>query len=304
MELAIMIEGQNGLNWPRWQKLAQAVDNLGFVGLYRSDHFTNSQPPDIDSLELWVSLTWLASHTRRIQFGPLVSPVSFRDPVFTARMAMQVDELSGERLQLGLGAGWQEREHELFDYPLLDPRDRFRRFEEGLQVITQLMRSDEPVTFTGDYYRLREALLLPKSSRPGGPPIVVGGNGPKYTLPVVVKYAHEWNCVALTVDRFANLNAHLDLLLKKVGRKPIEVKRSMMTNLVFGRSEDQLQQKLKGRRREDLIARGGIVGTPAEVIAQLRSYSAVGLERIMLQWLDLDDLAGLEELAGTVLPQV
>jgi F420-dependent oxidoreductase-like protein len=304
MELAIMIEGQNGLNWPRWQKLAQAVDDLGFVGLYRSDHFTNSQPPDIDSLELWVSLTWLAAHTRRIEFGPLVSPVSFRDPVFTARMAVQVDDLSGERLQLGLGAGWQEREHEMFDYALLNPRDRFKRFEEGLQVITQLMRSDQPVTFTGEYYSLREALLLPKSPRPEGPPIVIGGNGPKYTLPLVVGFAHEWNCVALTVDRFADLNAQLDLLLEKSGRKPTEVKRSMMTNLVFGRDEDQLQQKLKGRKREDLIARGVIVGRPAEVVAQLRNYAAVGLQRIMLQWLDLDDLEGLEELAATVLPQV
>src|SRR5512143_629300 len=109
-----MIEGQNGLTWPRWQRLAQAVEELGFAGLYRSDHFTNSEPPDIDALELWVSLTWLASHTQRIDFGPLVSPVSFRHPVQTARMASAVDDLSAGRLVLGLGAGWNVREHELF----------------------------------------------------------------------------------------------------------------------------------------------------------------------------------------------
>lgn len=109
MEIALMVEGQNGLNWPRWQRIAQAAEDLGFVGLYRSDHYTNASGPDLDSLELWVSLTWLASHTSRIEFGPIVSPVSFRHPTMTARMAAAVDDLSGGRLQLGLGAGWQVR---------------------------------------------------------------------------------------------------------------------------------------------------------------------------------------------------
>ncbi|MFN2277441.1 MAG: LLM class flavin-dependent oxidoreductase, partial [Candidatus Promineifilaceae bacterium] len=104
MEVAIMIEGQNGLNWPRWKRLAMAVEALGFAGLYRSDHYTNMNPPDEDSLELWVSLTWLAGNSERIEFGPLVSPVSFRHPTMTARMASAVDDLSGGRLWLGLGA--------------------------------------------------------------------------------------------------------------------------------------------------------------------------------------------------------
>ena len=109
LEVAIMIEGQNGLNWDRWRRIAGAVEQLGFVGLYRSDHFTNSRPPDTDSLELWVSLTWLAANSKRLEFGPLVSPVSFRHPAMTARMASAVDDLSGGRLNLGLGAGWQAR---------------------------------------------------------------------------------------------------------------------------------------------------------------------------------------------------
>ncbi len=114
MDIAIMLEGQNGLNWTNFKRIARAVEDLGFAGLYRSDHFTNADPPDKDSLELWISLTWLAGNTSRIEFGPLVTPVSFRDPVFTARMAKDVDDLSGERLHLGVGAGWQEREHEMF----------------------------------------------------------------------------------------------------------------------------------------------------------------------------------------------
>ena len=120
MDIAIMIEGQNGLNWPRWKQIVRLVEDLGFAGLYRSDHFTNADPADIDSLELWVSLTWLAGNTERIEFGPLVTPFSFRHPAHTARMAGAVDDLSGGRLTLGLGAGWQDREHEKFGFPLLD----------------------------------------------------------------------------------------------------------------------------------------------------------------------------------------
>src|SRR5947199_9439514 len=105
IQVAIMIEGQNGLNWPRWQRIVKAAEDLGFVGVFRSDHYTNREPPDMDSLELWVSLTWLASHTSRIVFGPMVSPVSFRHPTMTARMASAVDDLSGGRLTLAVGAG-------------------------------------------------------------------------------------------------------------------------------------------------------------------------------------------------------
>ena len=119
MDVAIMIEGQDGLNWTRWQRIGLAVEALGFAGLYRSDHFTNPEAPDKDSLELWLSLTWLASHTQRIEFGPLVTPVSFRHPVFTARIGAQLDDLAGGRLTLGVGAGWEEREHTAFGFDLL-----------------------------------------------------------------------------------------------------------------------------------------------------------------------------------------
>jgi alkanesulfonate monooxygenase SsuD/methylene tetrahydromethanopterin reductase-like flavin-dependent oxidoreductase (luciferase family) len=110
-EVAIMIEGQDGLDWPRWQRLARTVEDSGYAGLFRSDHFTNPTGPKLDALELWSSLTWLADNTNSIEFGPLVSPVSFRHPVITAWTASTVDSLAGGRLRLGIGAGWQEREH-------------------------------------------------------------------------------------------------------------------------------------------------------------------------------------------------
>ncbi len=300
-EIAIMLEAQNGLNWPRFQRIARAVEDLGFAGLYRSDHVTNMNPPDLDSLELWVSLTWLATHTTRIEFGPLVSPVSFRDPVMTARMAAAVDDLSGGRLHLGLGAGWQEREHRLFGWNLLSLPERFHRLRDGLEVVTRLLGSDEPVSYTGKYAYLEEATLLPRPLRPGGPPILIGGNGPRYTLPLVAQYAAIWNGFSITPDKLTRLNAQLDELLAAHGRRPQEVKRTAMIGLTFGRDETELRAKLKGRSPDELRGRGVIVGTPGAVVEQVGTLAEAGASRIMLQWLDLDDLDGLEALASAVL---
>jgi len=303
LEIAIMIEGQNGLTWPRWQKIVRLVEDAGFVGLFRSDHFTNSNPPNMESLELWTSLTWLASNTRRIEFGPLVTPFSFRHPVHTARMASAVDDLSNGRLTLGLGAGWNEREHHLFGFDLLEPNSRFERFNEGMEVVTRLLQSDEPVTFEGHYYQLHGATLLARPQRPGGPRILVGGNGVKRTLSYVVRYADEWNCVTLTPQEFSDMNTKLDEILNTVGRKPESVRRSMMTGCVFGKDDATLKKKVaaRGKSLEQLHQDGIVAGNLSTVKEQLRDLEQAGLQRIMLQWLDLDDLESLEVLAKGVL---
>lgn len=306
MRVAITIEGQRGLTWPRWQRLATAVEDLGFYGLYRSDHFLDESPPDQDSLELWTSLTWLASHTESIEFGPLVTPVSFRHPVHTARMAKEVDDLSGGRLVLGVGAGWEGgvREHEMFGFDLLDTSSRFARFEEGLQVITQLLRQEDPVMLDGDYYQLHDAHLLPRSQRPGGPPIMIGGNGPQRILPLAARYADEWNGIFRTPQQFDQLNRLLDSLLLEIGRSPGEVMRSQMKGLVYGRHQSDLDQKLNGRSVAELFARGFIAGTPSQIVDQLSEFKAVGLQKVMLHWENLEDLDGLESFAQTVLAQI
>lgn len=301
MEIALMIEGQHGLNWPRFKRLARAVEDLGFAGLFRSDHFTNTEPPDLDSLELWVSLTWLAGHTERIEFGPMVSPVSFRNPVFTARIGKDVDDLSNGRLILGVGAGWQEREHHNFGFDLLDVGPRLDRFEEGLEVITRLLKQDEPASFDGDYFQLRDAVLLPKPQRPGGPPLLIGGNGPKRTLPLVAKYADEWNGVFLPPTRYAELNQHLTNLLQDAGRDPKSVRRSLMTQVNFGRSDTEVRELVADREIDALRARGIVVGTASAVQDHLAELAEVGVQRVMLQWMDLDDIDRLEAMAQVLL---
>lgn len=303
LEIAVMIEGQNGLNWERWQKIARLVEDAGFVGLYRSDHFTNGNLPDLDSLELWTSLTWLADNTRRIEFGPLVTPFSFRHPAFTARVASAVDDLSGGRLTLGLGAGWQDREHNLFGFDLLEPKARYDRFEEGLEVVTHLLQSGQPVTFEGLYFQVRGAVLLPRPQRNGGPRILVGGDGGKRMRSLIARYAVEWNCVMLTPLDFAERNRLLTETLIAAGREPESVRRSMMTGCIFGKDEASLREKLSARDRtfEQLHERGIVAGSAEQVREQLGRLEEAGLERIMLQWLDLDDLEGLEALAKAVL---
>lgn len=309
IEVTIFLEGQNGLNWPRFQRLAKAVEDFGFTGFFRSDHFTNANPPDKDSLELWVSLTWLASHTRKIEFGPLVSPISFRHPAFTARMAAAVDDLSGGRLILGLGAGWQEREHNNYGFDLLPKRERFDRFEEGLEVIQELLTSDEPVDYNGRYFRLEGGILLPRPGRQDGPPILIGGNGIKRTLPLTARYAREWNALMTTADRFSELNQLLDELITSQGRAAEDVRRSMMVGCIFGKDQTQLQERVTQRTGgkftiAELRDQGRVVGTPNQMADQLNQLAEAGVQRVMLQWLDLDDIEGLEAIARHVLPQL
>ena len=298
LEFTIMIEGQNGLNWTRWQRIAKTVDALGFVGLYRSDHYTNANPPDMDSFEMWTSLTWLATHTQRIQFGPLVTPLSFREPTMTARMANAVDELSGGRFTLGLGAGWQEREHTNYGYNLLDLKSRFARFEEGLKIITHLLTNDQPLTFDGAYYKLKDAVLLPRPKRKI--PILIGGRGEKKTLSFVAKYADEWNALMLPRAKYTELNQKLDELLARNNSKPSDVRRSIMTGCFFGKDEAALKKKLEGRNMDQLRERQFIVGTKNEVVDQLGKFAEAGVQRVMLQWLDLDDMENLGALGEVV----
>ena len=298
IEVALMIEGQDGLTWDAWRRIARIAEDGGFAGLFRSDHFYNPNPPEKASLECWISLAWLASHTSRIEFGPLVSPMSFRDPRLLARQAAAVDDLSGGRLLVGLGAGWQEREHKAFGYDLLERGPRFARYRDGVQVVSLLLHGDEPVSFKSDYFPLGGAILLPRPKQKVR--IVIGGNGPRRTLGLAAQFADEWNCTYQTPHGFRELSAALDARLAERGREPREVKRTMMTGIILGRDSAELEQRLAGRSAESMRARGALVGSPAELREQLAELEAAGLQRVMLQWLWLDDFEGMQALGKAV----
>lgn len=305
MELCLMIEGQEGLTWERWKRIARGAEDLGYAGLFRSDHFTIPHHPNDDSLELWASLTWLASHTERIEFGPLVAPVSLRHPVFIARTGKDIDTLSGGRLTLGIGGGWQDLEHEMFGFPLLKGKGRFERFQEGAEVVYRLLRESGPVSYDGEYYQLREAQLLPPPMAPGRPPLLIGGHGRRRTLPLAARLADEWNCAFQSPETYRDLNRTLDGLIESERRDPASVRRSVMTNILYGQDQADLERKVRARgsNLDEQRTRPIIVGAGDEIIPQLRAYQRAGVQRIMLQWLELDDLAGIASLAETALPE-
>jgi len=318
VKISISVEGAAGLTWAHWARLVTEVEGRDFSGLFLSDHFTGPFPPSQDSLEMIVALTFLADHTERVRFGPMVAPLSVRDPVMLARQASALDDLGGGRMVLGVGAGWMEREHDMFGYDLGDIPTRFARLEEGLEVMSRLLRSDEPVSYEGRYFRLREAQLLPRPRRAGGPHILVGGSGPRRTLPLVARYADIWNAQQLSPDGVRERSARLDELLRENGRQPGDVKRTLTLPVVCGRDEGELERRvswprsfpdfthaplavLLGFMRE---AFGAIVGPPDDVVGQIQAYGAAGIEEIVVQWFGLDDIDGIELLAEQVLPHL
>lgn len=317
VEVSIAAEGVFGLTWPAWKRLLRAVEDLGFAGLYLADHFVPPQPPDYPSLDLIVALTYLATETDRVRFGPLVAPLSHRNPVHLARQAAALDDLSGGRMVLGVGAGWMEREHEMFGYDLGDVPARMDRLEEGLQVISGLLRSDEPVSLSGQYFNLRAA-VLPGPKRSGGPPILVGASGPKRGLPLVARYADVWNTQQLTPDQVRERSVLLDKLLLQVGRRPGDVRRTFNAPIVCGRTPDELEARVKGFRRFADFADLSLdevltnlrewfvpfLGTPEAIVAQIRAYQDAGISEVTLQWFDTEDVEGLEILASEVLPSL
>lgn len=319
VKLSILVEGAHGLTWPRWKEFVALAEGMGYTGLYGSDHFTlGGAPPDKDSLELVTSMAYAVDHSARIEVGQLVSPVSFRDPIMLTRQMLALDDLSGGRIVFGVGAGWNVREHAMFGYGLGEIKTRMDRFAEALEVIHLLLHSDTPVSFSGQYYQLNDAILLPRPQRPGGPPLLIGGGGPRRTLPLVAKYADIWNTSMILPEALREKTAILNELLRKQGRQPSDVRRTLMTPIYCGTTTAELAQQASGRQKsnpaladlppEGLVeqqrGRGAIVGTPEEVIARIGVYASLGIDEIMVQWFAQDDLDALQMIAERVLPKV
>jgi F420-dependent oxidoreductase-like protein len=310
MDVGIMIEGQEGLTWERWWRLAAAAEDLGYESLCRSDHLTglggDSKRP---SLETWVSLTALATRTRRIRFGPMVSPLTFYHPVLLAKMAAAVDGLSGGRFDLGIGAGWTEHEHTTFGIPFPPLKERMDRLEHGARAIRAL-DAGKPVTLAQPHYPLKNAESYPRAPK-GRLRLVIGGRGEKRTLRVVAEHADEWNVTRVDVGAYPAKYAVLAAHCKAVGRDPESIRRSLMVPLAIGRDTAEVARRVAGARatfpalpdgEAAWRAAGFLAGPPAQVLADLDRWKAAGMQRILLQMLDQEDIAALELFARTVLP--
>ncbi|HYM49173.1 MAG TPA: LLM class F420-dependent oxidoreductase [Candidatus Limnocylindrales bacterium] len=307
MRIGLMIEGQEGLTWERWFRIAGRVEEAGLDSLWRSDHFFSVMGrPERPSLEAWTSLAALAERTRRIRFGPLVSPMTFRHPALLARMAAAVDLLSNGRLVLGVGAGWNEEEHAAYAIALPPMRERMDRLEEGIDVIRALWTGG-PVTREGRYYPLRGATGLPRPAQSPGPPILIGGDGEQRLLRIVAQHADEWNSHAHGVDAYRHKRAKLEEHCRAVSRDPQAIARSLMTGVLIasdpagvaerGRWFKAFLPSLAAASAVEVAAvlreRGWLVGTPEVVAGQLREWESAGVQRVMLQYFDLDDMDGI-----------
>jgi len=318
MDLGVMIEGQEGLNWDLWRRIIRTTEDSGFESLWRSDHFFSlSGPRDRDALETFISFTMVAEESERIRFGPLVSSMTFRHPSLLARMAAQIDQLSGGRFILGMGAGWNVPEHQAFGLPFPPLKERMDRLEQGVQVVQALWR-DEPATFNGVHYQLDEAICHPKPAQ-SPMPVLIGGRGERRTLRIVARYAQEWNAVGVPdIEEYRRLAGVLEQHCADVGRDPSSIRHSQMSAPVIGRDEAELHAHLARivekipalgeRSAEDTLAglrrRGWLVGSPAEIVDELGRREEAGITRTMLQHHASADFGTLELIASEVLPQV
>jgi F420-dependent oxidoreductase-like protein len=312
MRVGIMIEGQEGLTWERWWRLAQAAEDLGYESLCRSDHLTglggDSRRP---SLETWVSLTALATRTRRIRFGPMVSPLTFYHPAILAKMAAAIDALAGGRFDLGIGAGWNEHEHTTFGIPFPPLKERMDRLECGARVIRAL-EAPEPVTLDQPYYPLKKAESYPRPPR-GRLRVVIGGRGEKRTLRMVAEFADEWNVTRLDVDGYRAKRQVLAEHCRAVKRDPETIARSLMIPLAIGRDAAEVARRVANARaifpalpdgEAAWRSAGFLAGSPAQVVEDLKRWEGAGLQRVLLQMLDQEDIGALELFAREVLPRV
>jgi alkanesulfonate monooxygenase SsuD/methylene tetrahydromethanopterin reductase-like flavin-dependent oxidoreductase (luciferase family) len=307
--LGIMIEGQEGLTWPKWQRLARTVEDAGFESLFRSDHLTGLFGDSaLPSLDPWASLTWLATGTSRLRFGPMVCPLTFYHPAILAKRAAAVADLSNGRLDLGLGAGWNDYEHRMFGVPFPPVRERLDRLDCGARAIVALWQGRK-VTLEQPYYPLVEAESYPLP--PGGRvPLIIGGRGERRTLRIVAEHADEWNVTRVTFDEHRAKSAILEKHCRAVGRDPRVIRRSLMVPIIIGAGAAEVAAR-HGRARaifprvpEEAAAwraAGFLYGAPEEIAADLQRWAALGVTRVILQMLDMDDLAAIELIARKVL---
>lgn len=310
-----MIEGQNGLTWDRWIHILALAERLQFPSLFRSDHYFVRDKQQ-DSLEAYLSFVLAARETKTLRFGPLVTPITFRNPVNVARMAAQLDVLSGGRFVMGLGAGWNESEHRTYGLNFPPAKERYDRLEESIQLSKALWR-DENATFQGKYYHIDSATSLPRPLE-SSIPILIGGVGEYRTLGIAARHADEWNAVTVTVEEYGRKRAIFDGHCEMFGRDPASIRRSMMVFGIVGHSLKDLDNLTKQvmpifgadvegspeEFRKSMKSRGIFSGLTSEVVDQLGTLATLGLDEMIFQHVVYDSDEIPEYLAAEIAPKV
>jgi alkanesulfonate monooxygenase SsuD/methylene tetrahydromethanopterin reductase-like flavin-dependent oxidoreductase (luciferase family) len=268
VRICLMIEGQEGVEWEQWLALAEAAEAAGLEGLFRSDHYQAiGTGSPAGSLDAWTTLAALAARTQRLRLGTMVSPVTFRPASVLAKSVVTVDHVSGGRAELGIGAGWFEREHTAYGFPFLTTRERLDELDRQLEEITRQWTDADDI--------------WPKPVQQPRPPIIVGGTAKPRTVRAAVRFADEYNTVFPTVDEARERKEVLDAAAREAGRDPLVY--SMMIGCLVGRDEADVELRLRRYDEEVGGSPPPVRGTVEQVAEQLRAYESVGVERAMLQ---------------------
>jgi F420-dependent oxidoreductase-like protein len=309
MELRIFTEPQQGADYGRQLAVARATEQLGFDAFFRSDHYLNMGDGDgrPGPTDAWVTLAGLALQTSRIRLGTLMSPVTFRYPGPLAISVAQVDEMSGGRVELGLGAGWFEAEHTAYGIPFPPTAERFDRLEEQLAIITGLWETPvgQRFSYAGKHYPVSDSPALPKPVQRPRPPVLIGGRGPRRTPQLTARYADEYNVAFVSVEETGAAFGRVREACQAAGRDPDSLVYSAAHTVCCGRDEAELSRRAQaiGRDLAGLRAKE-LGGTPDEIVDRIGTFAGLGATRIYLQVLDLHDLDHLELIASEVMPQV
>jgi F420-dependent oxidoreductase-like protein len=308
MELRIFTEPQQGATYDQLLAVALEAERLGFGAFFRSDHYLHmGGEPGPGSTDAWITLAGLARDTTTIRLGTLVTSATFRLPGPLAVSVATVDAMSGGRVELGLGAGWFTEEHQQFGIPFPELGERFDRLEEQLQIVTGLWAAPAGERFThhGEHYRVDDSVALPKPAQSPTPPIIVGGGGPKRTPALAARFAREFNMPFASVDDTAAQFERVRNACRDAGRDPDDLDYSAAQVVCVGGDEAEVVRRAAAIRREpDELRANGVAGTPAEAVERLQQLAAIGVTRVYLQVLDLDDLDHLALIAAEVAPAV
>jgi F420-dependent oxidoreductase-like protein len=311
MDLCLMIEGQEGVTWPQLQAFAVACEQHKIPALFRSDHYLNLDGrAERGSLDAWGTLCGLAAVTSTLRLGTLVSPATFRHPSTLAKLVATADQISGGRIELGLGAGWNEREHAAYGFPLPDRRTRMDILEEQLQIVLGSW-SDGQFSFEGGHYQLRDLDARPKPVQRPHPPLIVGGSARPRSCALAARFADEYNTAFATPADVRERRGLVIEACERAGREPISF--SVVTAVIAGADERDLQERIalvaqaRGESPDRLAAhppRGWVIGTLEQAAEQLIALRESGVSRVMCLHLAQDDLDFVALLGGELAPLV
>ncbi|WP_432504654.1 LLM class F420-dependent oxidoreductase [Kineococcus arenarius] len=307
MDLRIFTEPQQGASYETLRRVAVASEEAGYDAFFRSDHYLTMGGDGLPGpTDAWTTLAALARDTSRVRLGTLVTSATFRHPGVLAIQVAQVDEMSGGRVEFGLGTGWYEQEHAAYGIPFPPLKERFDRFAEQLQIITGLWSTPvgETFDFTGEHYRIEGSPALPKPAQ-AKIPLIVGGGGKRRTPALAAQHADEFNLPFAELDDTRAAVKRVREACEARGRDAGEITFSAALVLCCGRDEAEVVRRAEAIGREPAELREhGLAGTPAEVVETIGRYAEVGITRFYLQVMDLSDLEHLDLVAQEVRPQL